>query len=99
VSQPPTLTLHVHLDGAPSYEVGDEIWQVGLADAIGDEADAIAGSAGAELLQSPTTECRDQLRDRVIAEMTAALTEPGDTYTAPDGVSYSLTARPDRRIL
>jgi hypothetical protein len=94
MSQQPTLTLRVHLDGAPSYEVGDEIWQVALAEAISD-----AGSAGAELLESPTTECRDQLRDRIIAEMTAALMNPGDTYTAPDAVRYSLTARPDRRIL
>jgi hypothetical protein len=99
MSQQPTLTLRVHLDGAPSYEVGDEIWQVALAEAISDEADTIAGSAGAELLESPTTECRDQLRDRIIAEMTAALMNPGDTYTAPDAVRYSLTARPDRRIL
>ncbi len=28
----------------------------------------------------------------MIAEMTAALTQPGDTYQAPDGARYSLAA-------
>ena len=28
------MILKVHLDGAPSYDVGDEIWQVALGDAI-----------------------------------------------------------------
>ena len=90
-----TLTLQVLVPDATSYAIGDEIWQVGLADAIAEEADTIASLAGAELLEEPG---RNALRLRVIHEMTDALVAAGDTYTAPDGVAYVLTnqAKPDR---
>jgi hypothetical protein len=39
----------------------------------------------------PTCTPRAALRDRIIAEMTAALQQPGDTYAAPDRVAYTLT--------
>jgi hypothetical protein len=67
--------------------------------AIAQEADTIANLAGAELLELPTDFCRDALRARVIAEMTDALVVAGDTYTAPDGVRYSLVADPTERRL
>jgi hypothetical protein len=85
-----SLTLRVDLPGAPPREIGDEIWQVDLADAIAEEADAIAYAASAELLGEPTTACQDRLRDRVFAEMSVALLAAGDTYTAPDGTAYAL---------
>ena len=85
------LILRVHLPGARSYELGDEIWQTALPEAIAEEADAIVLAAGGELLREPTTACREQLRARVITEMTTALYQAGDTYTAPDGVTYSIT--------
>jgi hypothetical protein len=88
-----SLTLRVDLPGAPPREIGDEIWRVDLADAIAEEADAIAYAAGAELLGEPTTACRDRLRDRVLGEMSAALVAAGDTYTAPDGTAYALEQR------
>jgi hypothetical protein len=81
------LTLRVNLDGAPSYKIGDEI---SLAQAIAQEADTIAGDA--ELLYEPTPARRQQLRQGIIAEMTTALANPGDIYTAPDGITYSLTS-------
>jgi hypothetical protein len=86
------LTLRVHVPGADSYELGDEIWQLGIVEAIAEEAEKVAETAGAELLEEPTEACREQLRRRVIDGMTDALVDAGDTYTAPDGVRYSLVA-------
>lgn len=88
------LTLRVHVPAAPSHAIGGEIWPVGLAEAIAEEAEAIANLADAKLFAGPSGICRDELRIRVIAEMTDALVVAGDTSTAPDGVIYSLTARP-----
>jgi hypothetical protein len=85
------LILRVHLDGAGPYEIGDEIWHQPLADAIRAEAETIAGYAGSGLLPLPGRAGRVALRNHVIIEMTAALRQAGDTYTAPDGVAYTLT--------
>jgi hypothetical protein len=84
------MILKVHLDGAASYAVGDEIWHESLADAIHAEAETIAGCAGADLLESSDRPDRNALRDRIVGEMTAALVSVGDRYRAPDGVLYSL---------
>jgi hypothetical protein len=84
------LILQVHLDGAEPYEIGDEIWQQPLADAIGTEAQTIADYAGPGLLPLPGRAGRVALRNHVLIEMTAALRQAGDTYTAPDGVAYTL---------
>jgi hypothetical protein len=86
------MALIVHVDGAPRYAVGDEIWHQALADAIVAEAETIAAYAGPELLDTPGRSGRKALRDRVVAEMTAALRSAGDRYRAPDGVLYSLVA-------
>jgi hypothetical protein len=86
------MILKVHVPGAPSYEIGDEIWQESLADAICAEAEIIAADAGADLLESPDQAHRDALRDRLIVDMTGALGQVGDQYRSPDGVLYSLTA-------
>ncbi|MGZ6575497.1 MAG: hypothetical protein ACXVHJ_31325 [Solirubrobacteraceae bacterium] len=88
------MILKVHLQGAPRYEVGDEIWQQSLAAAIAAEAEVIAGYAAADLCPSPGRADRDALRDRIIPEMTAALQRAGDRYTATDGVVYSLLDEP-----
>lgn len=66
------MILRVHVPGAPEYEIGDEIWQQPLADAIAAEAQTIAHYAGPELLQSPDQVHRDALRDEVIRDMTRA---------------------------
>jgi hypothetical protein len=88
------MILTVHVQGAPSYDVGDEIWQESLADAIRAEADTIADHAGPELL-GPTGEAdRDALRERIVVDMTTALVRAGDRFRAPDGVLYSLTDTP-----
>ena len=84
------MILKVHLEGAASYDVGDEIWQLPLEDAIGAEAETIAGFAGSDQLESPEQAHRDALRDRIVDEMTSALVSVGDRYRAPDGVRYSL---------
>ena len=80
------MILNVHIPGAPDHEIGHDIWQEPLADAIRFEAENVA-------FYSPDQAHRDELRDRIIAEMTAALTQIGDAYTAPDGVLYSLSDR------
>ena len=84
------MMLKVHLDGAVSYDVGDEIWQASLADAIHAEAETIASYAGSDLLQSSDQAWRNALRDRIVGEMTSALVRVGDGYRALDGVLYSL---------
>jgi hypothetical protein len=84
------MILKVHLEGAASYDVGDEIWQVALSNAIQAEAESIVYSAGSDLLESGD----NQLRDRTVAEMSGALLQVGDTYRAPDGVLYSLIEPP-----
>jgi hypothetical protein len=86
------MILRVHLDGAASYGVGDEIWQESLADAIHAEAETIASHAGSDLLQSSDQAPRNALRDQIVGEMTVALVSAGDGYRAPDGVLYSLIA-------
>jgi hypothetical protein len=84
------MILKVHLRGAASHDVGDEIWQEALGDAIQAEAESIVYSAGSDLLESG----HHQLRDRIVAEMSAALSQVGDTYRAPDGILYSLIEAP-----
>lgn len=81
----------VHLAGAEPYELGDEIWQQSLPDAIRAEAEIIADYAGPNLLRLPGLADRPALRDRVVAEMTVAVRQAGDPYTAPDRVAYTLT--------
>jgi hypothetical protein len=88
------MILKVHLQGARSYDVGDEIWHESLADAIAAEAETIAACAGNELLDLPDEVHRDALRARIVAEMSSALIGVGDQYRAPDGVLYSLLAEP-----
>ena len=88
------MILAVHLQGAPSYDIGDEIWQASLADAVRAEAEIIAGYAGPELLPSPDQAHRDALRERIVLDMTTALGRAGDRFRAPDGVLYSLTDHP-----
>lgn len=84
------MILRVHIEGAPGYEIGDEIWQQSLAEAITAEADMIAGYAEPALLDSPDQAQRATLRDQIICDMTRALVGVGDEYLAPDGVRYSL---------
>jgi hypothetical protein len=89
------MILQVHVQGAASYEIGDEIGQDSLADAITAEGETIAGYAGADLLESPDLAHRDALRARMVHEMSSTLVTVGDRYRAPDGVLYSLVEEPD----
>ncbi len=84
------MILMLHLEGAVAYDVGDEIWQLSLADAIHTEAESIAGDAGSDLLELPDQAHRDALHDRIVDQMTSALVSVGDRYRAPDGVLYAL---------
>jgi len=84
------MILKVHLDGAATRDVGDEIWQGSLVDAIHAEAETIASYAGSDLLHLSDQAHRNALRHRIVGEMTAALVSVGDRYRAPDGVLYSL---------
>ena len=88
------LRVHVHVPGAEPYEIGEEIWQQSLAEAIAAEAQTIGEDAGAHLLEDNSDASRSQLRDQVIADMTRVLRRAGDTYRAPGGVRYSLTRSP-----
>ena len=88
------MILNVHVPDAPSYDVGDEIWQESLADAVHAELEVIAEDAGSDRIEPLHEADRDALRDQISAEMTVALVEVGDTYRPPDGVLYSLSDRP-----
>ena len=94
MSPPEPLFLHALVPGAVPYEIGDEIWQQSLAEAIEAEAQTIADDAGADQLEDSSEASRNQLCDQVIADMTAALTRAGDTYRGPDGIRYTLTRSP-----
>jgi hypothetical protein len=76
---------------APSPTQPATRWQQSLSDAIRAEAETIADYAGSDLLRPPGPVGRTALRHRIVAEMTAALRQAGDTYTAPDGIAYTLT--------
>lgn len=73
------LILQVHLPGAEPFQLGDELWQQPLADAIRAEAENIAEHAGRDLLPVLSQATLAVLRDRLIAEMTAAMQHVGDT--------------------
>jgi hypothetical protein len=88
------MILTVHLPGARCYQIGDEIWQQSLADAITAEAEMIAEYAPAQLPTSRDQAHRRALRERIIREMTCALVSAGDQYQVPDGVRYSLIDDP-----
>jgi len=57
------LFLHALVPGALPYEIGDEIWQQSLAEAIETEAQTIADEAGADELEDGSEASRNQLRD------------------------------------
>lgn len=88
------MILRVHVDGAPSHDLGDEIWHESLTDAIRAEAETIVDVAWCNQPESPDQAQRDAFRDRIIASMTTVLTSIGDCYQAPDGVLYSLIDEP-----
>ena len=69
------LILQVHLAGAAPYQLGDEIWQHSLCDAIRTEAEIVADHAGPDLLPVPSPAARVALRDRIVAEMTGCPSE------------------------
>jgi hypothetical protein len=62
------LILQVHLAGADPYQLGDEIWQQSLDDAIRAEAEIVADHARPRL-PKPSPAARIALRDR--ADLTA----------------------------
>jgi hypothetical protein len=82
------MILKVHVQGAASYDIGDEIWQEPLADAINAEAEMIAGYAGADVLESPRQAHRDALR--VLS--TGVLQGRGSAHDA-EGASGSASLR------
>lgn len=88
------MILRIHLSGAAEYAIGDEIWEQSLAEAITAEAETVADAAPLDLFVSADQGRRDALRDRLIAEMTAALVQVGDEYRSPDGVRYRWSTRP-----
>ncbi len=84
------MILKAHVEGATCHEIGDEIWQESLEDAIRSEAELIAQYAADAMLDTSRRWCRNGFVDRIASEMAAALTKIGDSYRAPDGVLYSL---------
>lgn len=81
------MILKVDVPGAASDDLGDEIWQQPLEEAIRAEADAVLDHVGSE---RDYRERHQVLRELLIAEMSRALVGVGDSYRAPDGVLYAL---------
>jgi hypothetical protein len=86
-----TMHLQIHLPGADAYPIGEELGDLSLGDAITEESAVIADAVdSADPHHEWTAEAIEQLRDRVILEMTAQLVHPGDRYQSPDGITYTL---------
>lgn len=86
----PRLLLGFNVHDSEPYEIGDEPWQHTIDDVIEREAENVLSEAGSDVLEEPTDECYDALRERVIEEARNALREPGDTYKDPIGVTWTL---------
>ena len=86
-----TMILKVHLQDAPCYEIGDEIWQQPLADAIAPKPRP-SPPAREPTCSSPTSESGRPARpDHRRHDRSARATE---TIHGADGVLYSLTDGP-----
>ena len=49
------MILNVHIPGAPDHEIGDDIWQEPLADAIRFEAENVASTPRTRTYSPPPT--------------------------------------------
>lgn len=47
------MIVRIHVQGGSDYDIGDEIWQQSLLEALTAEAETIAGYAGSDVLASP----------------------------------------------
>ena len=96
MSPPDRFIFHVHVAGAGSYEIGDEIWQQLARRGDRGQRPGRSPRTPAPTCSRATSEAsRNELRQQVIAEMTSRVVRrAGDTYRAPDGVRYSLTCSP-----
>lgn len=91
-----TLVLRIHAQGTESYHIGGmAAGEESLAAAIWTEAETIATSAGSDLLEAPTEECRAILAEQVFNAATTALVNSGDNYRDPAGVLWSLSEEAD----
>src|SRR5947208_2722596 len=88
------MILKVHVDGADCHDIGEELWQESLTEALRAEAEVIAQDIAFALPDAHAPERHVWLLRRVLAEMTEALVRVGDSYQAPDGVRYSLIEAP-----
>jgi hypothetical protein len=87
--RPVQMFLSADLEGVPTYEIGEEIWQVSLEEAVRTEVDAMA-----EYPVTPEHRAlgRATLAASLSESMLIALTTIGDTWMSPDGVRYVLAA-------
>lgn len=70
------------------HEIGDEIWHASLPEAIRCEAENAAYHFPATIIEYVGPE---RLVGLLAQDMTTALRAAGDTYTAVDGVTYTLS--------
>jgi hypothetical protein len=87
------LTTNIH---AGAYEIGDEIWHATLPDALRSEAENTVHHLPAILIRHVG---HDQLVDLIAQDMAEHLRTIGDTYTAIDGVIYTLRPSEDADTL
>ena len=84
------MLLRMGIPGVSPHEIGDEIWNEALVDAIEAEAEALARRAAPAILQVTNSGAREILRRRVASDMTVTLRSVGDRYLGPDGTLYWL---------
>jgi hypothetical protein len=87
------MELHFNVHGSEPYTDvnGGTAVSPTLAECIEAESHNVASEANADHLADPSEEEREAFRLRVVREATAALRGPGDTYTDPIGVTWTLT--------
>jgi hypothetical protein len=89
------MILRVHVPGAADHAVGDEIWQRPLSEVLAEQAEILTDDIAGGRLDHDQ---RNALHERVVAEMSEALVDVGDSYRAPDGVQYSLIDESEDRL-
>jgi hypothetical protein len=88
------MILKVDVAGASWHDIGEELWQESLTEALRAEAQVIAQEIAFALPDAHAPKRQAWLLRRLLAEMTEALVGAGDSYQAPDGVLYSLIEDP-----
>jgi hypothetical protein len=93
-----SMILTFNIQGAEPYRDvnGGTAVSPTLDEVIDAESYNVMSEANADHLEDNTDECREEFRQQVVREATAALRGPGDTYRDPIGVVWTLSEMRER---